>query len=380
MTSTARSAMRLASSWMLMVSGIVTSREIFSRGPVRGVGACALAAPADGGERTGAPRRRRARWRRSACRGGDLADALDGVGSGAAAAARGRAAPRRGDVARRLCGLRWPRRRRTRGGAVARRRRPGRSASALPRRSAAGRPPRRVRVVSSVLVAGVFLALARPAASRSAARSASRAARRRHRWRCLALLGLVHLGIGQARARASISSDSWRRTTPRVFGAAALGRRRWPPRRGGRCSSAAGLRRRRRRGARLGACCSPGMTTRRFLRSTCTVLVRPCEKLWRTSPFDAALERACRLGALSRLVVGGFAHAFRIRPARRVLVSQGRRIAGRRRRRRPGYHETGRDRESVPANWCSPARQAAQHVSHLFGQKPNPIRRRAKAR
>ena len=130
-----------------------------------------------------------------------------------------------------------------------------------------------------------------------------------------ALLGLVDLGVGK-RAGAGVESrrsESWRSTRP------ARGRRRrgstgW--RGGAGCAPAARPGRGAARAARRsGLWLSPGSATRRFLRSTCTVLVRPCEKLCRTvsrSTFARFSAKRLLGGYADRLVPGvsRFRHAF----------------------------------------------------------------------
>ena len=262
---------------MVIVSGRMTSRTIFSRGPVVDRAArFALAAAADRGERTrplGIVERVDQRQLAAAA---VRRRAWSGFGAGRRLGLD--AAAQRAGTLFVFLGLPWR-------CASARRSWRHRRASGLasPRRSGGGRFPRRARAQFLGLVAGIFLDLA-ALGVRAFARqpfSLLRAAGGAL-FGVTPLLGLVDLRIGKrAGARVDLVATT----------AGAARSRRWPRRCGpaGSCVAAAdgGADRllRTDTGALTGGGASgfsPGRTTRRFFRSTCTVLVRPCEKLWRT--------------------------------------------------------------------------------------------------
>jgi hypothetical protein len=273
-TSTARSAMRLASSWMVIVSGMTTSRMIFSRGP------------------SWARARSRSRRRRI--------EVSDRARSESSSAVERVSLPRRRSSTR-FTGFGSA----TRVGAVFTRPRRAalRSSSSSPltafaagRRAVAGgcsasgffSSPRRRRAVSSARARTASSVFRRASSSvlRRSASSRSRARRSASILRRSACSSATRRSSASwtrasasARARASISSsESWRSTRPargEGFGGegATVSRVILTVSDGGRGATACGG---------SGFAVSPGRTIRRFLRSTCTVLVRPCEKLWRT--------------------------------------------------------------------------------------------------
>ena len=239
----------------------------------------------------------------------------------------------------------------------------------------------RARSASSVLRRGFFLglaalglvALARRARDVLGVRGAAPVPRRRGAprprgpWRRRA----------PWRGHRSRPSESWRSTSP------ARGLRRAAARRAGRVGAGTTARRgsgaaaRRGAGAAASALVSPGSTMRRFLRSTCTVLVRPCEKLWRTvsrstpralQPERLALLRdagsSCRRYSWSRSCVPCVsADTLAAALSQRPIAPPARHDPRRGSRRGP---------ERASAHWRSPAQRAAQHVSHLSGRMPNP--------
>ena len=370
-----------------MVSGMVTSREIFSRGPLswmrarsrsrrrrieasdraRSVSSSAL-------ETVSLPRRRSSPTR------------LAGLGSGARgvlmrprSAAPGRSSSSVSTVSRPSPGQAAPRPRGSGALAVVG------FCSLLAETAAGGFLGAGCGPVSSALWRASSSAWRRAASACSlATRSASAARRAAASMRRLALLGLVRLGVGegagagidlvgrqlaqdQAGARAGIGGVS-------VALPAARPRDAGRPR---RCSASGG--------ARVPAAAPLGLLLARQDDAALLALdlhrigaaVR--EALPDGVPFDAALQAERALGHADRLFVGRFAHAFLSSCTQGTRSIKGVDCPAASAVRGARYHGNGRDRESAPADWRSPARQAAQHVSHLFGQKPNPNQLAVKA-
>ena len=287
MTSTPRSAMRLASSWMVITSGIVTSRTSFSLRLV----AEFLHAPLVRRRNEASERSRTS----SARQRGDERQAAArpfGRGLGGAVGLRRRRRAHAPPGPRRTCAapprlrLRARRRARRLAGAVARSR-PRRTASWRPRRpcvlvsSSCLRRSSSSRLRASAAVAlgaldGVALRRGSwPLLRQSCALRPRAGGHRRARGRG----GAFFLGQGAQHHAGRLR----RRARPGRRGGAVRGARPWPARRGRRAwrgAAGAGGRRPTPR-----AC--PRRRCRRFLTSTTTCLVRPWLKLWRTTPVSA---------------------------------------------------------------------------------------------
>ena len=382
MTSTARSDMRLASSWMVIVSGIVTSRTIFSF--------CSLSRW---------PVMRCVRRRNEATERSRSSSALSAVTSVRRPRCFG--APARGAFG---AGA-------GRTGAPPMPRRAGRRSSS----SASGVSLRAIGAAGLrlglfflaaetllgdfvglalglfVVAAAIFLvALARFGGLALGAldRIALGAALRLFLGD-LAFLGLAHLGVAE-RVRAAVllflgqraQHNAGRLRRGRGGGAGAAWRRaRRAPR--GTTPTRRGVapRSRRRRGRRLRRLRFARSGTRRFTFSTTTALVRPWLKLCRTTPVSA---RGLSVSVLVELTLSVLSPGFSYQSFHSLSVpelavaaasvkAQPRAIPC---RVRPAqWSGSVRGSGSARETRCSLGRQAGQHVSHLTGPMPNPIAR-----
>ena len=353
MTSTARSDMRLASSWMVIVSGSTISRAIFSFCSCIAHALEALGAAAERGDRTRALLLGRGG-------GGDREAAAIAL-FGAARRARRRQHDllrqhrrrdgRPLDDARRLFHA-GPGRNGRSARAMARRGRLGAAAvaacAARRTRAAAGpaRRPSRRRASSSDWRLKLASWARRGSSSRLRASAASRSAVRAPRARgALSASASWRRRSSSSRARASSNARARASRCSSVRGGqddAGLRRRRrlgraGPRRRRGASddrrpwTAAAAPRWRRRRSAEP----RPGPATRRLTFSTTTALLRPCEKLCRTVPCSTGRFR-CKVafgGAAPHGLVAAivrFAHAFS-----KIGWPFGQIVCSRVRRRRP---------------------------------------------
>ena len=299
-TSTPRSAMRLASSWMVMVSGIVTSRTSFSLGSV-----------------SRWPAMRWTRRRNEATERSRTSSALKAVttvrrrrlfstvGRTGLAATAGRMTPPRRVV---------------RGASSSSASSTGRGACLAA--VAAASSPKRFLASSSAffLVSSSWRRRSSsPRLRASAASRSMRSAASRARRTCASSSAILRSSASRRRASASActrafcsSSVSVRSTTPEGLGAGTAGA--WAGAAAGAAAGAtvAGLAVAERLAlasvAAGGASALTGPPTRRFTFSTTTALVRPWLKLWRTTPCSTprGLRVKVLVGATLSVLSPGF--------------------------------------------------------------------------
>ena len=366
MTSTARSAMRLASSWMVIASGIVTSRTSFSLGSSLCSRGAALRAAAE--------RRVRAL--------AHLVGAQRGDERQAAARPFGRGLGRAGRALRR-------RRRPHRAAGTAAHHARGFVFFGFELRDARPALARRCGLAFAEALLGDLVGLAswfRRRACGARLRRACAPRRRRarpSRWpraargSCASSSAILRSSASRRRASPSAwarrlcsSSVSVRSTTPEAFGAGAAGAQPGAGVAGlaaARPALRVGAAAARSRRAASGLPSAPGM--RRFLTSDDHLLAAAmAEALPHHAGLGARLERQRRLSDAQRSCRQG---SCRLRHSRsescQFRVAAGAasaRPAGRRKRCR---------RAIAPETCHSQARQAGLHVPHLTGPMPNPI-------
>ena len=376
MTSTARSAMRLASSWMVIASGIVTSRTSFSFGSLLFSCGAALHAAAERGLRAlahfvrghgGDERQAAARpLGRGLCGAGRTLRRRGGT-QGAAGAAAHHA---RAFVLLRLRA--WDARRRRLSPRVA-------GVVVVVVAAAVSPSPKRFLATSSAFFLVSSSCLRRSSSSRLRASAASRSVFSMASRCCadlgfflgdLALFGLAQAGIAERMGAAALLFLGQRAQHD-------AGRlRRGAARRGAAGGGAAGLAgwrarggtaRRRGGAARLRAC-RRAPAVRRFLTSTTTCLLRPWLKLWRTTPVSVRglSDSVVFVPTLSVLPSGVLVSDIQF--SNPVSSARGRSHLGPARR-----SESAQGAQNAPETCHLQARQAGLHVPHLTGPMPNPI-------